>query len=431
MLSCGPTGIECIGAQNPQGEICDGLDNDCNGTVDDIPGLGADCCPSKRCGTGVCKPGKLTCAKSGDPGMEAFALSCAGGTDSSAEICDGIDNDCNGIVDDVTGLGEPCCPDGSPAGAAPGACNKGVCRPGNFVCDTTKQALVCNGGKGPNANKCDGVDNNCDGQIDEAAEIADDLQIGVACDAPKAPADQLPCKAGATICRGGKPVCDGAVGPKDETCDNVDNNCDGVVDEAAPCPTKIDKCVGGACRSPCEGQEFKRCPTGLVCFSDFCVPPSAAGSGGSGNAGGASGSGNAGTTGNAGTSNGTDAGFAGSGSSAGGTGNQSGGGNSGAGGASSSGGPDAGAGANGNGASGNGTSGNGSGRKDAGASGTGANGAGTGTKGNPNDVYGLATGGGGCSCRTVSRHEPPKGALVLAALMGLAFAARRRNRRAA
>jgi hypothetical protein len=431
-LSCGPTGIECVGAQNPQGEICDGLDNDCNGTVDDIPGLGTDCCPSKRCGTGVCKAGKLTCAQSGDPGNPMFALSCAGGTDSTTEVCDGLDNDCNGIVDDVDGLGEPCCPDGSPAGAAPGACNKGVCRPGNFVCDPAKMALVCDGGKGPEPNKCDGVDNNCNGQIDEPTEIADDPQIGVACDAPKSGADHPPCKAGATICRGGKSVCDGAVGPTDETCDNVDNNCDGMVDEAAPCPSTLDKCVAGVCRTPCEGNEFKRCPSGLVCFANYCVPPAAAGAGGSGNAGGASGGGNAGTgngtsgtgngtsgTGNgtAGTGNGRDGGTAGSNSSAGGTGNQSAGGNAGVGGSSGTGGPDAGSGANGRGANGNGT---------------GANGNGTGAKGgNSNDVYGLATGGGGCACRTNGHNEAPKGAVVLALGLGLALSLRRRGRRAA
>jgi MYXO-CTERM domain-containing protein len=364
-----------------------------------------------------------------------FALSCAGGTDSTAEVCDGLDNDCNGIVDDVTGLGEPCCPDGSPAGAAPGACNKGVCRPGNFVCDTTKMALVCNGGKGPDANKCDGVDNNCDGQIDEAAEIADDQQIGVACDPPKAPADQPPCKAGATICRGGKAVCDGAVGPKDETCDGIDNNCDGMVDETAPCPTKIDKCVAGICRSPCQGNEFVHCPSGLVCYSGFCVPPSSIGAGGAGNAGGASGAsgnGNAGNSGNAGNAGsngkGPDGGTAGGSSSAGGTGNSSSGGNAGVGGASGAGGPDSGAGASGNGANGTGTGASGNG---ANGNGTGASGNGTGAKGNPNDVYGLATGGGGCACRTGGHSEAPKGALSLAIMIGLALSARRRGRRAA
>ncbi|HVW25463.1 MAG TPA: MopE-related protein [Polyangiaceae bacterium] len=439
MLSCGPSGIECIGAVNPQGEICDGLDNDCNGTVDDIPGLGSTCCPSGRCGTGVCKAGKLNCAKSGSPGMEMYSLTCEGGTDKSDEVCDGLDNDCNGIVDDVPGLGQPCCPDGSPSGDAPGACNKGVCRPGNFVCDTTKMALVCNGGQGPNANKCDGIDNNCNGQIDEPAEVADDPQIGVACDAPKAPNDQPPCKAGATICQGGKPVCSGAVEPKDETCDGIDNNCDGMVDNEAPCPTSADKCIAGSCRTPCRGNEFKTCPGGLVCDNQgYCVPPGSEGNGGNGNAGGSSGSGN----GSGGAGNGRDGGTAGSGTSSGGTGSHIDGGNSGTGNGNSGtgngaggafGGPDSGAAASGNGtgANGNGTGANGNGTG-ANGNGTGANGNGAGAQqGKPNDVYGLATGGGGCSCRTTTTNETPKGALTLAVLLGLALSTRRRGRRAA
>jgi hypothetical protein len=451
MLSCGPAGIECIGAQNPQGEICDGLDNDCNGTVDDIPGLGSACCPSGRCGTGVCKAGHLTCAKSGASGMEMYSLSCEGGTDKSTEICDGVDNDCNGIVDDVPGLGQSCCPDGSPPGDAPSACNKGVCRPGNFVCDTTKMALVCNGGKGPDANKCDGVDNNCNGQIDEDTEIADDPKIGGACDAPKAPNDHPPCKAGLEICRGGKPVCDGARGPSDETCDGIDNNCDGETDDQASCPMKTDKCIAGSCRTICQGNEFKRCPGGLVCSQGYCVPPGSVGTGGSGNAGG---SGN----GNAGTGSGHDVGTAGSGTSMGGTGNQVDGGNSGTGngnsgtgngnsgtgngnsgtgngnsgtgnngtGGAGMGGPDSGSGANGN---GSGANGNGSG---ANGNGSGASNNGSGAaKDKPNDVYGLATGGGGCSCRTTTTNETPKSALALVVMLGLALSARRRGRKAA
>src|SRR5262249_5273849 len=147
-LDCGPTGIECKGAVNPAGEVCNGLDDDCNGKVDDIPGLGDACCPSKHCNTGVCKPGKLACPPTGGMGMPI----CEGGVDGTREVCNGLDDDCNGIVDDVPGLHEPCCPDGSPQGPAPGACNKGVCRPGNFICDTTAMKLVCDGGHGPEAN---------------------------------------------------------------------------------------------------------------------------------------------------------------------------------------------------------------------------------------------------------------------------------------
>jgi hypothetical protein len=65
-------------------EICDNLDNDCDGTVDSF---------ATACGLGPC-------ASTGS--CVAGANSCVAGT-SSAEVCDGADNDCDGAVDDLVG----------------------------------------------------------------------------------------------------------------------------------------------------------------------------------------------------------------------------------------------------------------------------------------------------------------------------------------
>jgi hypothetical protein len=63
-------------------EVCDALDNDCNGMVDGF---------TTTCGVGPCfRTGTCT------GGMD----SCIPGT-SSLEICDALDNDCNGFVDDA------------------------------------------------------------------------------------------------------------------------------------------------------------------------------------------------------------------------------------------------------------------------------------------------------------------------------------------
>jgi hypothetical protein len=86
-------------------EVCgDGLDNDCNGHVDEgcscENGTSQACFrgPPGRRGIGGCLDGTQVCHGFEFPEW----TECEGGVSSEAEICDGKDNDCNGCIDDIS-----------------------------------------------------------------------------------------------------------------------------------------------------------------------------------------------------------------------------------------------------------------------------------------------------------------------------------------
>ena len=82
----------CQGQQDPTTELCDNVDNDCDGQVDeDFPNKGAPC----TAGLGAClAAGIMACNPSGT----ATVCSATPGT-PSAEICNGVDDNCDGVVD--------------------------------------------------------------------------------------------------------------------------------------------------------------------------------------------------------------------------------------------------------------------------------------------------------------------------------------------
>ena len=260
--------LKCVQNKQPTAEICDGFDNDCDGVIDN--GLTRPC--STKCGTGIetCVMGKwegCTAVQpkpeecngkdddcdgvidNGDPGggkacqVQAGKGACGVGTTHckngviectpnqtpKPEECNGLDDDCDGVIDN-----------GNPGGGLPCATGKpGICAVGTTNCKNGKIECVPN--KQPEAEVCDGIDNNCDGRVDEGVRNA----CGLCGPVPK------------------------------EICNGIDDDCNGKIDDGAVCDDPSQTCVNGACVSRCVASE---CPAGTVCKNGpdgtpYCLSP--------------------------------------------------------------------------------------------------------------------------------------------------------------
>ena len=238
-------------------EVCDGIDNDCDTSVDE--GFDVDGDGWTTCG-GDCNDGNSTiysgapelcdtfdndCDGSSDEGFDVDGdgwTTCAGDCDDgntwiylgAPELCDTVDNDCDGSIDegyDNDGDGWTTCA---------GDCNDttGVIYPGApELCDTvdndcdgtsdegydndgdgwTTCAGDCNDGNSAiypgRPEICDGTDNNCVNGTDEGFDVDGD---------------------GVTTCGGDCNDNNASIRPGlTDTCNGVDNDCDGSVDENA------------------------------------------------------------------------------------------------------------------------------------------------------------------------------------------------------
>ena len=180
MGACEVTVDNCVGGAEqactpgiPTAETCNGVDDDCNGSVDE--GFG-----QTTCGVGACEVTVDDC-------VAGVPQTCTPGT-PSAEACNDLDDDCDGVVDNGFDIDQ----DGFTTCA-------GDCNDANPLVNPAATEI------------CNGTDDNCDTVIDEGFDLDGD---------------------GFTTCAGDCNDANPAINPAiTEVCNGIDDNCLNGIDE--------------------------------------------------------------------------------------------------------------------------------------------------------------------------------------------------------
>jgi hypothetical protein len=232
-----PSGITKCGNKN----CCENGQGCVNGSCSEcVPGATEDCYtgPDGTVGVGVCASGTRTCRNDGT------WESCEGEVTPSNDVCDGLDNDCDGVTD------------------MPDSCGGDkICRQGNCVCPDDRP---------------DECNNQC---VDTETDSAHCGICGEECSAANATTECIDGNCTLIACDPGFADCNGNVANGCETDTQNDNaNCGGC---GIPCLGEK-TCQSGHCRCPagmadCNGDNV--CETALgtsdncAACNDFCAAP--------------------------------------------------------------------------------------------------------------------------------------------------------------
>jgi len=218
----------CAGAACPEGYRCEAA-VDINGreTPQCVPADGAEC---ECSGPAIAEAASTTCRERNELGTCVGTRVCtlAGLTDCNARVpaedtCNGLDDDCDGTTDEAH-FSEGCLVENT-FGACPGS---SVCR--------GLTGLGCEGPE-PQAERCDAVDNDCDGATDEqGASGCVDYWVDADGDGVGTGAPQCQCGPSGDFTAQVDGDCDDSLGTVQpnapEICDGLDNDCDSLTDDA-------------------------------------------------------------------------------------------------------------------------------------------------------------------------------------------------------
>jgi len=221
--TCGPLPLE----------DCNGVDDDCDGRTDEQLG-------SSSCGKGICAQEIQTSCVDGE------WTSCDPYYGSNVETCNLVDDNCDGITDNGLGTFQ---------------CGKGRCQHSVANCvDGSKGD--CDQYLGARTESCNSIDDDCDGSTDES--------LGTySCGIGRCQHNVQNCV------NGGKGVCDPKLYAITEKCDNIDDDCDGSTDDYSTACYVQSPIVWRGWFSEDSSPNYDYCPSGYAlvgwrCSGDFC-----------------------------------------------------------------------------------------------------------------------------------------------------------------